>query len=124
MSRARSFRSKAFAGRGWLGGEWRTAAALALGYVVLDWLLLPEAPRHIAYCISAETGNWAPAEFAHPLFVPVLAVLKALLSLFGWEGRLLLPCQALNVAAGGAALGLVYLLTLRFSGKCTYTDET
>lgn len=92
-----------------------TPFVLALGYALFDWLLLPEAPRHLAYCISAETGLWAPTEFAHPAYVPLLGLLGGTLKLFGLDGRLLLPAQLLNVAAAAAATALMYSIARRFT---------
>ena len=89
----------------------------ALAYLLVDLILLPEAPRHLAYCLSAETGLWAPTEFAHPLFVPMIAGLRALLAVFGHQGRMLFPLQVLNAAAAAAAVGLLAAMIQQASGS-------
>jgi tetratricopeptide (TPR) repeat protein len=85
---------------------------LAAGILAWAWStarLFPFDFEDIGYLFSLQGMQWADSEWTHPLYVPLLHPYAALLRLAGWSGRMLVPCELLNVAAGAATLLLLGL---------------
>ncbi|MBI5624615.1 MAG: hypothetical protein HY924_12625 [Elusimicrobia bacterium] len=86
-------------------------------WVWAGWTLIPFDASDLSYVLALEGGVWAVQEFVHPLFVPVLAMLEALLPAAGAKGSILLALAVLNLAAAGGALVLLFLLAERLSSR-------
>ncbi|MFA6316113.1 MAG: DUF2723 domain-containing protein [Elusimicrobiota bacterium] len=83
----------------------------------LSWARLPYGYHDVHYLASLEWGLWGPSEWVHPLFTPLLAFYRGALALFGWHGRMFLPLELLNVAAGAATLALLFRCVERWNGR-------
>ncbi len=79
--------------------------------------LLPYWYRGLHYVSSLEWGYWGTSEWVHPVFVPLLAAYRFLLSLLGYSGGMLIPLELLNLAAGALTLGLLFRAAERVGGN-------
>jgi hypothetical protein len=70
----------------------------------------------LSYLFSLEDGRWAPQEWMHPLWVPLLDGYRSLLGVFGFHGHMLVPVEVLNVGIAAAALLLLFTLVRRATG--------
>lgn len=76
---------------------------------------LPYDFTDLCYLFSLESGDMVLQEWVHPLYVPVLGVYRNLLRLLGYDGRMLVPVESLNIAVAISALTLMYLWARKFS---------
>ena len=83
----------------------------------LSVLLLPYDFTDLCYLFSLEQGRWVPQEWVHPIYVPTLAVWRAILARFGYHGQMLVPVELLNVGLASLAFLLLYRLARRLSGS-------
>ncbi|MDD5627820.1 MAG: hypothetical protein PHU21_02060 [Elusimicrobia bacterium] len=104
--------SDATARPGTIPGRLAFCFGLAL-WAALSWRLLPYDFADICYLFSLEDGAVLNQEWVHPAFVPMLAVLRAGLALFGLGAKMLIPGQALNLALACAALALLFIVLER-----------
>lgn len=77
---------------------------------------LPYDFRDICYLFSLEQGRWVMQEWVHPIYVPTLDLLRSALALVGYDGRMLVPVEALNVVAAALAYAFLYRMARRFPG--------
>lgn len=89
--------------------------ALAL-FAASSWAAIPYDYCDLSYLFSLEDGRWAPQEWMHPLWVPLLDGYRSLLGLFGFHGHMLVPVEVLNVGIAVAALLLLFTLVRRVTG--------
>jgi hypothetical protein len=97
----------------------RTLALLALGWAV--WIalmvrLIPYDCKDLCYLFSLERDHWVMQEWVHPLHVPALRLLQALVRLAGWRGGMLFPVEYFHVALGASALAVVFAVVRRHTG--------
>ena len=91
-------------------------ALFLVAYVALSVSLIPFDFRDLCYLFSLEQGRWVMQEWVHPIYVPLLDLLRTGLGLVGYDGRMLVPVELLNVAAATLTLVLLYRLARRFPG--------
>jgi len=85
------------------------------GFIVLCLSRIPCDYLDLWYLFDLEEGRPNQLELVHPVYLPVLVAFQALLRLFGFGGRMLVPVEALNVGVAATANWLVYRLARRFS---------
>jgi tetratricopeptide (TPR) repeat protein len=88
------------------------------GFGAWAWRAVGLLPGHLHkfnYLDSVDQGLRGTSEWVHPLFVPLLGAGKAFLGLFGYSGSMLAPLAAINLAAGGVTLAVLFLLAERLS---------
>lgn len=85
-------------------------AALSLSRIPFDF-------RDLSYLFSLEQGRWVMQEWVHPLYVPALAGYRAILGWLGYDGRMLVPIEFLNLTLLLSVLALLYRLARRISGN-------
>lgn len=85
------------------------AAGLAV-WAVLSLRLLPYGFHDLRYLIALDAAAPGPAEWVHPLFVPLLAALRSWLGLLGHEGSLLVVLEIVNLSLGALTLAVLFRL--------------
>ena len=88
-----------------------------LAYAALSFSLIPFDFQDLCYLFSLEQRRWVMQEWVHPIYVPVLDLLRGGLAVVGYHGPMLVPVELLNVAAAVVAFALLYRLARRFPGS-------
>jgi hypothetical protein len=91
------------------------ATALAI-FVAGGVAALPYGFADLFYLFSVEEGFFSPQQWVHPLYVPYLAGLRALLGICGWHGHMIVPLELVNIGASVVALIVLYRLAVRLTG--------
>ncbi|MBI5881567.1 MAG: tetratricopeptide repeat protein [Elusimicrobia bacterium] len=103
--------------------EWETLSGRVLflaglaAWLGLSFTQLPYGYHDVHYLTSLEWGCWGPSEWVHALFVPLLALYRAVLGMFGFHGKMFLAVELLNGAAGGLTLVLMFAAVERWRGR-------
>lgn len=95
---------------------WRMAATLAAGFGLLYLATLSRnfSGDTVRYAIKAETqGPLGGMDLYHVFNQPLAWLAWRTARLVGWQDRALVPIQVPNALAGGAAVGLMFLLARR-----------
>jgi hypothetical protein len=90
--------------------------AFLVAYVAASVSLIPYDFTDLCYLFSLERGTWATQEWVHPIYVPTLRVLTAVVGAFGYHGHMLVPVELMNVGVASAVYVLLYSLARRVSG--------
>jgi hypothetical protein len=85
-----------------------TFYSAVLGLAAVWLFVLPYDATDLCYLLSLEDGTWVTQEVVHPLWVPLLWLLRFVLRAFGWRGLVLVPIEAANVLVSVVTLILLF----------------
>ena len=92
-------------------------AAFLLAYAAVSFSRIPYDFTDLSYLFSLEQDRWVMQEWVHPIYVPTLALLRAVLGWFHYHGRMLVPVEVVSLAASTTAWVVLYRLARRFPGS-------
>jgi hypothetical protein len=97
-----------------VAGAFEVAFYAAAAAVAGTWIyVLPCDATDLSYLISLQDRAWVPQELVHPLWVPLLWVLRGVLGVFGYHGQMLVPIEVANALLSLSTAVLVFRVAKR-----------